>query len=114
VAGEDTTTVASTDPGFIGTTALVATSFSTGSYGWKGNKRITIELENPEGGNKEKVQVMLTINATVMGSKQAKEGDEENGKEDVETAEEKAEETAEEENKVAEQAPAEETVEAAD
>jgi len=54
---------ATADPGFIGALTLVASSFSTGSYGWKGNKRITVELQNPEGGEqneKEKVQVMLT------------------------------------------------------
>ncbi|KAF7326851.1 MI domain-containing protein [Mycena venus] len=37
------------------------------SYGWTGTKRLTIELLNAEGGDKEKVNVMLTINATVMG-----------------------------------------------
>jgi hypothetical protein len=98
------------DPGFIGNTTLVPTTFSTGSYGWKGTKRITIELENSEGGKeKEKVQVMLTyvflscviilrltasydpmfsINATVMGSKNASsDGDGKEGAEgDVEGA----------------------------
>lgn len=48
------------DSGFIGTTTLVPCTFSTGSYGWKGNKRITVELLNNESGVKEKVQVMLT------------------------------------------------------
>lgn len=52
--------VAQTDPGFIGSTTLTPASFNTGSYGWKGNKRITVELENSESGEKEKVQVMLT------------------------------------------------------
>jgi hypothetical protein len=52
---------ANVDPGFIGNTTLVPTTFSTGSYGWKGTKRITVELENSESGKeKEKVQVMLT------------------------------------------------------
>ena len=51
----------SADPGFIGTTALIPTIFNTGSYGWKGNKRVTIEVPNGEsGGEKEKVHVMLT------------------------------------------------------
>ncbi|KAI0933507.1 hypothetical protein AcV5_005635 [Taiwanofungus camphoratus] len=75
----ETTAVASTDPGFIGTTTLVPSSFATGSYGWKGSKRLTVELQNADGaeGEKEKVHVMLTINATVMGSKGAKEGEDE-------------------------------------
>jgi hypothetical protein len=47
------------DPGHLGGLTLVPTSFSTGSYGWKGNSRLTIELLNPEGGEKEKVTVML-------------------------------------------------------
>ncbi|KAF5386651.1 hypothetical protein D9615_001958 [Tricholomella constricta] len=64
------------DPGFIGNLTLLPSSFSTGSYGWKGSKRITVELLNSESDTKEKVQVMLTINATVLGSKQAKSGEE--------------------------------------
>ena len=51
------------DPGFIGNLTLVPSVFSTGSYGWKGNKRIAIELqlgETDSDGVKEKVQVMLT------------------------------------------------------
>lgn len=58
---KDTKPAAEADPGFIGTTALTPTVFSTGSYGWKGSKRITIEVDDPEGGGKkEKVQVMLS------------------------------------------------------
>ncbi|KAH9939591.1 hypothetical protein B0H21DRAFT_711119 [Amylocystis lapponica] len=89
VIGDDTATAASADPGFVGTTALLPSTFSTGSYGWKGNKRITIELESGEGGEKEKVHVMLTINATVMGSKGAKEDDGEEHAEDVPEADAK-------------------------
>ncbi|OCH90620.1 hypothetical protein OBBRIDRAFT_730439, partial [Obba rivulosa] len=85
---DDTVSVAVTDPGFVGTTTLVPTTFSTGTYGWKGSKRVTVELQNAEGEEKEKVHVMLTINATVVGSKGAK--DEENG----ETKEEQAAEDA--------------------
>lgn len=52
------------DVGFIGNLTLVPSSFSTGSYGWKGSKRITVELqasdEEGEGGTKEKVVVMFT------------------------------------------------------
>jgi len=85
------------DPGFLGTTALVPSGFTTGSYGWKGNKRLTIELPGAEGveggGEKERVHVMITINATVIGSKdtkngdEAKEGEAENGEARVESAE---------------------------
>ncbi len=58
---DDTVSLASTDPGFLGTSTLLPSTFATGSYGWKGSKRLTIELQNPEGGEeKEKVHVMLT------------------------------------------------------
>ncbi len=60
IGDDDTKDVAQTDPGFVGSTTLVPSTFNTGSYGWKGNKRITVELENRETGEKEKVQVMLT------------------------------------------------------
>jgi hypothetical protein len=80
-----------TDNHAIGTLTLVPASFKTGSYGWKGSKHITVELQNDDAdGEKEKVTVMLTwvvssiqvnlsdvlrlsrsINATVMGSKDA-------------------------------------------
>ncbi|KAI1791488.1 hypothetical protein LXA43DRAFT_1061259 [Ganoderma leucocontextum] len=85
----------STDPGFLGTSMLVPSTFATGSYGWKGSKRFSVELQNPEGAEgeeKEKVHVMLTINATVIGSKGAKEDGE--GAEG-EAGEEHAEEGAE-------------------
>ncbi|EKM56019.1 uncharacterized protein PHACADRAFT_257034 [Phanerochaete carnosa HHB-10118-sp] len=74
---EDAKDIAQTDPGFIGQTSLAPTTFSTGSYGWKGTKRVTIELENNETGEMEKVQVMMTFNATVIGSKNAPGEDEE-------------------------------------
>jgi hypothetical protein len=51
---------AAADPGFIGTLALTPNSFNTGSYGWKGSKRIKVELLNSESGEKETVDVMLT------------------------------------------------------
>ena len=57
------TSGASADPGFIGTSTLVPSTFATGSYGWKGSKRFTVELPSPEGAEgeeKEKVHVMLT------------------------------------------------------
>ncbi|KAF8183817.1 hypothetical protein K438DRAFT_1132059 [Mycena galopus ATCC 62051] len=88
----DTVQAAPTDPGHLGSLTLVAKSFKTGSYGWTGNKRLTIELLNPEGGEKEKVNVMLTINATVVGSKGADGDDkeEEKEKDEEEAAEEEA------------------------
>lgn len=49
-----------TDTGFLGNLTLVPASFGTGSYGWKGSKRITVELQADEGDEKEKVQVQLT------------------------------------------------------
>lgn len=103
---------ANSDPGLIGNLTLVATSFNTGSYGWKGSKRITVELQNGDGGaEKEKVQVMLTcvtsftwlviiltdpfnsINAAVLGSKSAAadEGEENDKEEEKETADEDGE-----------------------
>ena len=60
VLAEGAVEVAQTDPGFIGAATLTATTFSTGSYGWKGSKRVSIELENQETGEKEKVHVMLS------------------------------------------------------
>lgn len=83
-----TTTGPSGDAGFIGNLTLVPSVFSTGSYGWKGNKRLTIELQDGDTdaeGGKDKVQIMLTVNATVVGSKHAKsaKGKEEEEREDV-------------------------------
>ncbi|KAF9531122.1 hypothetical protein CPB83DRAFT_849361 [Crepidotus variabilis] len=86
------------DIGFIGNLTLVPSSFNTGSHGWKGSKRITVELQGGEvdgEGGQEKVQVQLTINATVLGSKPEKkttkfkkakdeEGEESAGDEDAE------------------------------
>ncbi|KAI9511352.1 hypothetical protein F5148DRAFT_358958 [Russula earlei] len=59
------------DPGFLGAVALHPCTFTTGSYGWKGSKRLAINIVDPINDEKNTVQVMLTINATVMGSKQA-------------------------------------------
>lgn len=47
------------DPGFINTLTLLPSTFTTGSYGWKGNRRVAIEIE--KDGKKEKVQVQLTL-----------------------------------------------------
>ncbi|KAF7373373.1 hypothetical protein MSAN_00546900 [Mycena sanguinolenta] len=92
--GDDAVPAAPTDPGHLGSVTLVAKSFKTGSYGWTGTKRLAIELENSEGGEKEKVNVMLTINATVMGSKDAERDDKEE-KEEEKNEEDVAEEAAE-------------------
>jgi len=81
ITEDDSTTPSHTaDPGFLGAITLLPSSFNTGSYGWKGNKRLTIEIDNPDGSGKEKVHVQLTINATVLGSKSAKSEDEEEEK----------------------------------
>lgn len=79
------------------TTTLTASSFSTGSFGWKGSKRIAIPLKAPgEGGEAEEdtVHIMLTVNATVIGSKDVKESAEEGegAKEEGEGTKENAEE----------------------
>ncbi|PPQ97959.1 hypothetical protein CVT26_003108 [Gymnopilus dilepis] len=82
--------VTASDIGFIGNLTLVPTSFSTGSYGWKGSKRITVELQGGDSdkeGHKEKVQVMLSINATVVGSKPSKANKAKKGKKAVEEEE---------------------------
>jgi len=71
-------------------------SFSTGTYGWKGSKRVTIEVDNPDTGEKERLQVQLSFNATVLGSKGKGEDDDEMKEE--ETRGEEKEEKNEEEN----------------
>ena len=48
------------DTDLLGAIALQPCSFTTGSYGWKGSKRLAIDLVDPTGGKKKKVQVMLT------------------------------------------------------
>ncbi|QRV86286.1 hypothetical protein RhiJN_14304 [Ceratobasidium sp. AG-Ba] len=57
----------SSDPGFIASIPMQPTVFSTGSYGWKGSRRLTI----PVGTDGETVTVMININAAVAGSKDA-------------------------------------------
>ncbi|KAG9081552.1 hypothetical protein FRC06_005507 [Ceratobasidium sp. 370] len=58
----------SADPGFIASIAMQPSTFSTGSYGWKGSRRLTIPLGGTDG---ETVTVMININAAVAGSKDA-------------------------------------------
>ncbi|KIM87446.1 hypothetical protein PILCRDRAFT_814969 [Piloderma croceum F 1598] len=86
VADDESVPAASADPGFIGGVKCLPSQFSTGSYGWKGNRRVSIEVRN-EAGEMEKVSVQVTINATVVGSKNAPE----------EAAHEKPEEKVDEE-----------------
>lgn len=118
IADDESVPAANADPGFLSAVTLTATSFNTGSYGWKGSKRFTVELQG-SGDEKEKVQVMLryvhfcayyregmlmvgfSINATVVGSKQAP-GDGEEAEEKEETAKED-EKTADEEEKEADE-----------
>jgi len=81
----ETVSAASADPGNIGSVKCLTTQFATGSYGWKGNKRVKMEITN-EAGEKEEVQVQITINATVIGSKNAP-GDDADEEEKAEEAE---------------------------
>lgn len=62
---------ATNDIGLVGSLTLVPSSFSTGSYGWKGSKRVTVELQAGEvgpDGTREKVQVMLSYVCSVHES----------------------------------------------
>ncbi|KAJ3762621.1 hypothetical protein EV361DRAFT_267571 [Lentinula raphanica] len=93
-ADDDSVPSTSADPGQLGSLTLLPSSFNTGSYGWKGSKRLTVELEN-DTGTKEKVQVMLTINATVLNSKNAPSEEETKDEANGEAAKEEAKEEAE-------------------
>lgn len=103
---------ASADPGFLASTTLSPSTFATGSFGWKGHKRMVVEVPKAEGeGEGEKVHVTLTyvlpdnitvvrmltnrcrINATVIGSKDVKEGEEHEGEKEG-TGEHAAEEAS--------------------
>lgn len=70
------------DKGYIGNLTLVPSAFSTGSFGWKGTKRVKVELQGVDGGEKETVSLQIQINAVVHGSKDAgaKDDDEEEDK----------------------------------
>lgn len=57
--GSETVDAASADPGNIGGVKCLPSQFNTKSYGWKGNKRVTMEITN-DAGEKEKVQVQIT------------------------------------------------------
>ncbi|EJU05684.1 hypothetical protein DACRYDRAFT_75009 [Dacryopinax primogenitus] len=59
------------DVGHIASITMLPCDFGTGSYGWKGQKRTVVQLMGGEGDGKEKVQVMFSINAVVVGSKDA-------------------------------------------
>ena len=60
IPAEDSAPATAADPGHIGSATLLPTNFSTGSYGWKGNKRVVVEVENPETGEKEKLQINVS------------------------------------------------------
>ncbi|CUA72392.1 hypothetical protein RSOLAG22IIIB_01059 [Rhizoctonia solani] len=66
---KDGSAPATSDDGFLGSIAMQPTTFQTGSYGWKGSRRLTIPL--PGGAEGETVTVMININASVAGSKDA-------------------------------------------
>ena len=58
--GEENGPSVAKDSGFLGALTLQPSTFTTGSYRWKGSKRLTIELVDPDGEETKKVQVMLT------------------------------------------------------
>lgn len=58
----------STDPGFVASMTLTPGVFAKGTIGWKGSRRVAVELQNADG-KKEKVMVQLTFNASVAGTK---------------------------------------------
>ncbi|KAI0253804.1 hypothetical protein BJV78DRAFT_1152650 [Lactifluus subvellereus] len=39
-------------PGFVGALAIQPATFTTGSYGWKGSKRLTVEVVDPRVARK--------------------------------------------------------------
>jgi len=59
------------DAGHLGSVTMLPSTFSTGSHGWKASKPMTIELTDPDTGKKTKVNVQVSINAVVKGSKEA-------------------------------------------
>ena len=60
-----------TDAGHLGSVTMLPATFSTGSHGWKASKPMTIELTDHDTGKKTKVNVQISINAVVKGSKEA-------------------------------------------
>ena len=60
VLGNDMQDAAQADPGFIGSSTLVPTSFpDVRRFGWKGTKRTVIELVDPDTGDKRKAEVLI-------------------------------------------------------
>lgn len=53
-------------PGFMGHVVMTPSVFTTRSYGWKGSKKLLVELENSSGPEKTKVWVQLNINAVSL------------------------------------------------
>jgi hypothetical protein len=59
------------DAGHLGSVTMLPSTFSTGSHGWKASKPMAIELTDPDTGKRTKVNVQISINAVVKGSKEA-------------------------------------------
>lgn len=62
---EDSVPATEADPGHLAAVTLTPSVFSAGSYGWKGSRRLTIEVDG-EDGKKEKVQVQLTYVPSIL------------------------------------------------
>ncbi|KAF9453633.1 hypothetical protein P691DRAFT_812983 [Macrolepiota fuliginosa MF-IS2] len=67
---EDDGSVTPDDPGHIGTVTLVPCTQSTGDgYGWKGEKKVQVELlDVGDGEERIQVETILSIKATVIGN----------------------------------------------
>jgi hypothetical protein len=65
VADDESVPAASADPGFIGGVKCLPNQFTTGSYGWKGNRRVSIEVRN-EAGEMEKVTYLYNQNKELI------------------------------------------------
>lgn len=64
----DQVAAASQAPGFMGHVVMTPSVFNTRSYGWKGSKKLLVELENSSGPEKTKVWVQLNVNAVSFHS----------------------------------------------
>jgi hypothetical protein len=52
--------IAQGDQSIVCSMPLTVANFQTGSYGWKGQRRIQVQLSDPEGGAGENVTVQIT------------------------------------------------------